>query len=62
MICMQGGEAFRDSAVQEAVWGVVKETWPGEDALTGQIAVVDVLVCGAVVVVVVAQSGDDQLT
>ena len=38
---MQGGEAFRDSAVQEAVWGVVKEAWPGEDALTGYIVVVD---------------------
>jgi len=31
----QGGEAFRDSAVQEAVWGVVKDAWPGEEALTG---------------------------
>ena len=32
---LQGGEAFRDSAVQEAVWGVVKDAWPGEEALTG---------------------------
>ena len=32
---LQGGEAFRESAVQEAVWGVVKDAWPGEEALTG---------------------------
>ena len=50
---MQGGEAFRDSAVQEAVWGVVREAWPGEDALTGQIDVVDAFVCVFVVVVVI---------
>jgi len=31
----EGGEAFRDSAVQEAVWGVVRDAWPGEDTLTG---------------------------
>jgi len=31
----QGGEAFRESAVQEAVWGVVKDAFPGEEALTG---------------------------
>ena len=46
---MKGGEAFRDSAVQEAVWGVVKEAWPGQDALTGYIVVVDVFVCGVLV-------------
>lgn len=31
----EGGEAFRDEAVQEGVWGVVRAAWPGDQGLAG---------------------------